>query len=71
MKQEKHAQSLSGGTEGMPSGVDPEEMQANIEAIMEQYGVDENTAMTALAAEHQGFPSEDVINELKKRAIQE
>lgn len=71
MKQEKHAQSLSGGTEGMPSGVDPEEMQANIDAIMEQYGVDENTAMTALAAEHQGFPSEDVINELKKRAIQE
>lgn len=71
MKQEKHAQSLSGGTEGAPSGIDPEEMQANIEAIMEQYGVDENTAMTALAAEHQGFPSEDVINELKKRAIQE
>jgi UDP-N-acetylmuramyl tripeptide synthase len=34
---------------------------------MEEYGVDENTALAALAAEHQGFPPEDVINVLKQR----
>lgn len=41
------------------------EMQANIQAIMQQYGVDENTAITALAAEAQGYPNEDVISHLK------
>lgn len=47
----------------------PEEMQANIQAVMKEYGVDEDTAITALAAEHQGFPKEDVIAELKKRSM--
>lgn len=41
------------------------EMQANIQAIMQQYGVDETTAITALAAEAQGYPPEDVVNHLK------
>lgn len=44
----------------------PQEMQANVQAIMQQYGVDENTALAALAAEHQGFPPQDVINHLKQ-----
>jgi len=49
--------------EGQPS---EEEMQANIEAVMQEYGVDEQTAITALAAEHQGYPMEDIIVELEK-----
>lgn len=44
----------------------PQEMQANVQAIMQQYRVDENTALAALAAEHQGFPPQDVINHLKQ-----
>ena len=44
----------------------PQEMRANVQAIMQQYGVDENTALAALAAEHQGFPPQDVINHLKQ-----
>lgn len=42
-----------------------EEMQTNIEAVMQEYGVDENTALAALAAEAQGFPPEDVIAHLQ------
>jgi hypothetical protein len=49
--------------QGQPS---PEEMQANTQAVMQQYGVDEQTALTALAAEHQGYPMEDIIVELQK-----
>ena len=41
------------------------EMQVNIQAIMQQYGVDETTAITALAAEAQGYPPKDVVNHLK------
>jgi len=43
------------------------EMRANIDAVMKQYGVDENTALTALAAEHAGFPVQDVIAEMQRR----
>jgi len=46
--------------------ISPEEIQANVEAIMQQFNVDENTALTALAAEAQGFPQEDVIAQLEK-----
>lgn len=49
-----------------PNQPKPEEMQANIEAVMKQFGVDENTAMAALAAEAQGYPVEDVIAHLEK-----
>lgn len=43
----------------------PEEMQANVQAVMQEFGVDETTALTALAAEAQGFPAEDVIAHLQ------
>lgn len=43
-----------------------EEMHANVQAVMQEYGVDENTALAALAAEHQGFPVEDIITTLQK-----
>ena len=33
---------------------------------MSEYGVDENTALAALAAENNGFNPEDVINHLRK-----
>lgn len=48
-----------------------EEVNANIEALMQEYGVDENTALTALAAEHAGFPPEDVIAEMMKQSGKE
>ena len=48
--------------------VTPEEMQANTEAIMQEYGVDENTALAALAAEHQGMPLEDIMGVLQSYA---
>lgn len=46
-------------------GVSQAEIQANVDAVMKQYGVSEQTALTALAAEHQGLPVEDVINHLQ------
>jgi len=79
MKIEKHQQSMqpkpaaqeaqpSTKSETAPDGPSPEEMQANIQAVMQQFGVDEETATTALAAEHEGLPVEDIIAELQKRA---
>ena len=47
--------------------ITPEEMQANTQALMEQYSIDENTALAALAAEHQGYPIEDIIAVIKKQ----
>lgn len=51
----------------------PEEMQANVEAIMQEYGVDETIALAALAAEHQTdengeplFPMEDIMAVLQQ-----
>lgn len=42
------------------------EQRANVNAIMEQYGVDEITALTALAAEAQGLPTEDIIAHMQE-----
>jgi len=41
------------------------EMQANIDGVMQEYGVDEQTAITALAAEAQGLNPDDVIKHLQ------
>lgn len=51
-----------------PTGPTEEEMMANVQAVMNEYGVDETDALAALAAEHQGFPIEDVIATLKNRS---
>jgi len=48
----------------------PEE-RSNVEAIMQEYGVDENTALTALAAEAQGLPIEDIIPVLEQYALEQ
>lgn len=55
-------------TTNQPAAAQPnqQEIQANVDAVMKQYGVDETTALTALAAEAQGFPPEDVIAHLQK-----
>lgn len=79
--EEKHQVDLAAkldkmANQGQPQGeqqpqeqpqVSEEEMQANVDALMQQYGVDENTALAALAAEHQGFPIEDIIAVIKKQ----
>lgn len=66
---------VPGQPQAVPAGVSsaqpqpsPSEIQANVQAVMQQYGVDEQTALAALAAEHQGFPAEDVIAHLQKTA---
>lgn len=45
-----------------------QEIQANVDAVMQHYGVDEHTALTALAAEHAGLPVEDVIAHMTQGA---
>lgn len=53
------------GQEFTHGGISQSEIQDNVDAVMQQYGVDEQTALTALAAEAQGFPVEDVIAHMK------
>lgn len=50
-----------------PAG-DEQAFQANIDALMEHYGIDEQTAATALLAEEQGAPIEDIIAALQQHA---
>lgn len=66
--QPEPAEATQPETSKKPKQPTPEEMQANVQAVMQQYGVDENTALAALAAEHAGLPPEDVINHLKSGA---
>ena len=47
-----------------PNQPSPEEVQANVEAVMKHYGVDERTALAALAAEHNGMDPQQVIQQL-------
>jgi hypothetical protein len=49
------------GAEGQQGEVTPE-MQANIEAVMQEHGVDEQTALTMLAAESAGLDPQDIID---------
>ena len=50
-----------------PEGqVGNDEVQANIEAVMQEFGVDETIAITALAAEAEGLPKEDIIAKLQE-----
>lgn len=68
MRQEKHDAAMAAKAPQpaqLPSPA-PEEMQANVEAVMQEFGVDEQTAITALAAEHEGLPIEDIIAKLQE-----
>lgn len=50
--------------QSMPQELPPspdDEMQQNIDAVMQEYGVDEQTAITMLAAEASGLNPDDVI----------
>lgn len=49
-------------------GLSQDDIQANVDAVMQHYGVDESTALAALAAEHQGYPIEDIMAVLKDHA---
>lgn len=57
--------------EASHGGVSQSEIQANVDAVMEQYNVDEETALTALAAEAAGLPVEDVIAHVKQIAAEQ
>lgn len=65
LKKEKMQMSMQ-PKEGQAGQVTDEEAQANIQAIMSEYGVDENTALTALAAEADGTPIETIMEALKQ-----
>jgi len=41
------------------------EAEANIQAVMQQYGVDAQTAAAALEAEQQGYPIEEIVAQLQ------
>lgn len=64
--QPKAPEGVQGQEMGQGSEVSEEEIQANIEAVMQEYGVDENTALAALSAEAQGTPKEDIMAALKQ-----
>jgi hypothetical protein len=59
-------QGVQGEMQGQGGQVSDEEVQANVEAVMQEYGVDEQTALAALSAEAQGTPREDIIEALKR-----
>lgn len=55
------------GTPGEEPVQDEQTMQAaaqNVQAVMQQYGVDEQTAAAALEAERQGYPIDDITKQL-------
>ena len=60
-----------GAEQPMPQEQENPEVMANIQAVMEQYGVDEETALTALAAEAQGFAPEDVVAQIERMKAQQ
>lgn len=52
--------------------VTPEQAQVNVEAVMQEYGVDQNTAAEMLDAEYQGVPPEQIAQALEQaRSVQD
>jgi len=74
-KQELHDAKLQKMSQPAPSGMGGQEgqvtpdMEANINAVMQEYGVDYETAVTALAAEHEGFDPNEIIDQLRKEQM--
>lgn len=75
MDQEAMMQQGMPGMEGQeqpgqpePQGeeLDDSTIEANLNAVMEEYGVDENTAAAMLEAERQGFQPDEVVAGLKR-----
>ena len=62
------AQGVQGATPQPATLPTPQEMQANIDAVMQQYGVDEETALIALAAEHDGADPAEIASYLQQHA---
>ncbi len=51
---------------GKKESKEPTEDEVNLQAVMEQYGVDEGTAMAMLEAEKQGFNPQEIVEALKR-----
>lgn len=50
----------------------PDEQQTiNVQAIMQEHGIDEETAMTMLEAEQAGLPPEQILNALQQAGVEE
>jgi len=68
---EQLAVEQAGVSEEAPEGELTEEQAQNIQAVMDEYGVDENTALAALAAEAQGFDLDEIAQVLQQYSEQE
>ena len=44
----------------MQEEISPDEVQANLEAVMKEYGIDQETAAEMLDAEYQGKDPEEI-----------
>lgn len=58
-------QTQDAGQEIPVEGNEDAQIQANLEAVMNEYGVDENTAAAMLDAEAQGFSREEILTYLQ------
>lgn len=64
---QQQAEAVAAKQPAQPTQEQPDpQVQSNVEAVMKQYGVNENIAAAALSAEHQGYPLEDIISTLQK-----
>lgn len=58
-------------TKAVEQPVEPQIDPATVEAVMNQYGVDESTAMAMLEAESQGFKPEEILDALERQLVRE
>lgn len=66
--QEEMAMGGQMGQEQVAQDPEAEQDQINLQAIMEQYGVDENTAMAMYEAEKQGFEPDEILEGLQRNS---
>ena len=78
MQQEQmmQQQMAQGAPQGAPQQgqVDPQQAEAeqyaiNLQAVMQQFGVDESTAMAMLEAESQGFDPQEILQRAQQRGL--
>jgi hypothetical protein len=67
LAQEQMAQEQAQGQMEQPEGeLTPEQAQINLEAVMQEYGIDEDTAAEMLDAEYAGVPQEQIVAALNQ-----
>lgn len=64
--EEQMAGQMQGDMQGEMQDPEMEQDQINLQAIMQEYGVDENTAMAMYEAEKQGFEPDEILQGLER-----